>query len=255
MKYLIPIALIVSLFGCDRNSPESQNDTNVSPSEETTTTNNLSYLDQPLQGKVSQRGLYRMVRSGGIVNDPHTTTGKVVSSPVIELVKSTDRIPLIKGAQMYLQYRLWPLPDRPAYVELRRVLKHPKMTLPDGSVTTGSDFTVKRKVSSNQIIVYTGYGFDEDYEQVEGDWVFQIWHGNKKLIEQKFTTYRPTKEEIAALRPVLDLGNKVLTRMESPNNPNPRLNWPRVIVDKDKPDTPPGVSEAIHSMDEPIVKP
>ena len=255
MKYLIPIALLVTLTGCERNVPEPQHNTSVIPPDNDTAEPAQSYLDNPLQGKVSQRGLYRMVRSSGVVDDPKTTTGKVVSKPVIQLVESTARIPLIKGAHMYLQYRIWPLPDQPAYIDLRRVLKHPEMTLPDGSTTTGSDFKVKRKVSSNHVIVYTGYGFDEDYELVEGDWVFEIWLEDKKLIEQKFTTYWPSKEEITALRPVLDLGNKVLTKMESPNNPNPRLNWPRVIVDKDNPEAPPGVTEAIREMKKPVMQP
>jgi len=50
------------------------------------------------------------------------------------------------------------------------------MTLPDGTVSTGSDFIIKRKLSSNQVIAYTGYGFDEDYELVEGEWSFEIWY-------------------------------------------------------------------------------
>ncbi|MFC1772490.1 hypothetical protein ACFL3A_03950 [Pseudomonadota bacterium] len=28
--------------------------------------------------------------------------------------KTTERIPLIKGGQMYLQYRIWPLQGQPA---------------------------------------------------------------------------------------------------------------------------------------------
>ena len=255
MKYLIPITLLITLTGCERIAPESQDNASVIPPEKDTAEPSQSYLDKPLRGKVSQRGLYRMVRSNGVVKDPKTTTGKVVSKPVIQLVESTARIPLVKGAQMYLQYRIWPLPDQPAYINLRRVLKHPAMKLPDGSTTSGSDFNVKRKVSSNHVIVYTGYGFDEDYELVEGDWIFEIWLEDKKLIEQKFTTYWPSKEEITELRPVLDLGNKVLTRMESPNNPNSRLNWPRVIVDKDNAEAPPGVTEAIREMQKPIVQP
>lgn len=243
MRYLIAVAILLALTGCERSTPEPQDKTRVTPSAQNMSEKTPDFLEKPLQGKVSQRGLYRMVRSGGVVDDPKTTTGKVISNPVIQLVKSTERIPLIKGAQMYLQYRIWPFPNQPAYVELRRVLKHPEMKLPDGTVSTGSDFKVKRKVSSNHVIVYTGYGFDEDYELVEGDWVFEIWHGDKKLIEQKFTTYWPDKEEIANIKPILALGNKVLTRMQSPDNPEARLNWPRVIVGEKNDQVPAGVAE------------
>jgi hypothetical protein len=250
IKYFISIVisflLMFFLSACEQNSTGSESNTKIS--EETP-----DYLNKQLQGKVSQRGLYRMVRSGGVISDTKTTTGKVVSNPVIQQVKSTEKIPLVKGAQMYLQYKIWSFPNQPAYVNLRRVLKHPEMKLPDGTTTTGSDFSVKRKVSSNHVIVYTGYGFDEDYELVEGDWVFQIWHKGKKLIEQKFITYWPDENELAELKPELELGNQVLTKMQSPNNRDPKKNWPRVVAGSS--DMPAGVSETIRSMEKPIVTP
>jgi len=63
------------------------------------------------------------------------------------------------------------------------------MTLPDGSFSTGSDRLIRGKISSSQVIAYTGYDLDEDYELVERDWVFEIWYQDKMVIEQKFTTY------------------------------------------------------------------
>ncbi|MCK5092459.1 MAG: DUF3859 domain-containing protein [Gammaproteobacteria bacterium] len=144
-----------------------------------------------LIGKVTKRGLYEVIRSGGLVDSPNTSTGKAISKPVIQLVRQTDRIPLVKDAHMSLQYRIWNLPERPAYTKLRRVLKHPPMKLPDGTVTTGSDYMITGKVLYGQVVAYTGYGLNEDYEMVEGDWIFQIWYEDKKMIEQKFTTYWP----------------------------------------------------------------
>ncbi len=250
MKYLIPFVLLLALPCCDRNSSESQVNSDKQADEKTP-----SYLNEPLKGKVSQRGLYRLVRSGGVIDDPSTSTGKTVSKPVIQLVKSTERIPLVIGAQMYLQYRIWYLPDQPAYADLRRVLKHPAMTLPDGSVSTGSDFMIKRRVSVNQVIGYTGYGFDEDYELVEGDWVFEIWYQDKKMVEHKFTTYWPDSEEIAALKPVLELGNKVFTQAQTPQKPVTRSNWPRMIVGKEEIEANPGLSELKRTLDDPLNQP
>ena len=225
MKYLIPFLFLLTLLGCDNQTGGSKDSNKVAPEKA------ASYLDKPVRGAVNQRGLYKLLRSGGIVDDPNTSTGKAVASPVIQQVKSTERIPLIKGAQMYLQYRIWYLPDQPILVDLRRVLKHPEMTLPDGSVSTGSDSPMKGKVSVNQAIGYTGYGFDEDYELVEGDWIFEIWHQDKKLLEQKFTTYWPDEEEMAELKQML-APQKSLVKMASPDNKgDPRLNWPRVTID------------------------
>lgn len=234
MKYLIPLTLLLVVSGCGKGSHEPPGSSTEAAPGAVSSENTLSYLDKPLKGRVSKRGLYRLVRSGGLIDDPKTGTGKAVAKPVVQQIKSTERIPLIKGAQMYLQYRFWPLPDQPAYVDLRRVLRHPEMTLPDGKVSTGSDYSVKGKVSANQVIGYTGYGLDEDYELVEGDWVFQIWYQDNKLIEQRFTTYWPNTEEVASLETLLSPGKQAGTDPQASTKPFSRQNWPRVTVGEKK---------------------
>jgi hypothetical protein len=232
MKYLMPIALLLALCGCERNSPGSQEDSaSLAETPESVAAGKTpDILDKPLKGHVGRAGLYRLVRSGGVIDDPGTGTGKSVVKPVVELVRSMERIPLIKGGQMYFQYRIWPLPAQPAHVDLRRVLQHPEMTLPDGSVSTGSDYMIKEGVSSGQVIAYTGYGLDEDYELVEGDWIFQVWYQDRKMIEQKFTTYRPDKEEMAKLAPILVLGNKAVGQSEPTGKPFSKFDFPRITV-------------------------
>ncbi len=246
MKYLIFAALLFAMLGCESQNPESQNNvTNKSSDKQ------LKYLDEPLQSMVNQHGLYRLVRSGGLVDNPNTSTGKAVVNPVIEHVKTTERIPLIKGAQIYLQYRLWYLPDQPSYIDLRRVLKHPEMKLPDGSVATGSEYMMRQKVSVNQAIGYTGYGLDEDYELVEGDWVFEIWYQGKKMIEQKFTTYWPDKEELKAMASLLGLGNEIMTKVEIDNKPGSKRSWPKVVVGEKEIEDSAVLSEMKRAIDDP----
>lgn len=232
MKYLIPAAVLLALCGCEKNSPGSQEDSAevVATPERVAAGETPDILDKPLNGHVGRAGLYRLVRSGGVIDDPSTSTGKSVLKPVVELVRTTDRIPLIKGGQMYLQYRIWPLPAQTAYADLRRVLKHPPMTLPDGSVSTGSDYMIKGKVSSSQAIGYTGYGLDEDYELVEGDWIFEIWYQDRKMVDQTFTTYRPDEAEVAKLKPILTLGNKAVGQSEPTGKSFSRFDFPRITV-------------------------
>jgi hypothetical protein len=130
------------------------------------------------------------VRGGKIIDSPETTTGKAVSAPVITRDRETTRIPLIKDKYMAYQYRLSNLPDL-RRIKLRRVLMHPPMHLPDGKVSTGSDYTVTRKVESNEVFAFDAYALNEDYEMVVGDWIFQIWYQDQMLLEQRFTTYSP----------------------------------------------------------------
>jgi hypothetical protein len=152
-----------------------------------------------LKAKVIKAGLFKVIRSGGLVNSTNTSTGKAISKPVIQMVKTTNRIPLVKDAHMSLQYRIWNLPEQPAYIKLRRVLKHPAMTLPDGKVSTGSDYMINGHVSIGQVIAYTGDGLNEEYEMLEGEWTFQIWYQDKKLVEQTFVTYWPDEAEVQSL--------------------------------------------------------
>ena len=151
------------------------------------------------EAKVIKAGLFKVIRSGGLVKSSNTSTGKAISKPVIQMLKATERIPLVKDAHMSLQYRIWNLPEQPAYIKLRRVLKHPVMTLPDGKVSTGSDYMINGHVSIGQVIAYTGYGLNEEYEMLEGEWTFQIWYLDKKLVEQTFVTYWPDEAEIQSL--------------------------------------------------------
>ena len=123
------------------------------------------------------------------------------------MLKTTERIPLVRDAHMSLQYRIWNLPDQPAYIKLRRVLKHPVMTLPDGSQSSGSDYMITGAVSIGQVIAYTGYGLNEDYEMLEGEWNFQIWYENEKLIDHSFVTYTPDEAELEQLGSLSPLKN------------------------------------------------
>jgi len=154
------------------------------------------------EAQVFQFGIYKATKKGRIANSAATNTGKVVRKPVLEHVSMTDRIPLVKDTYFGLQYRLWNLPTEVTVkrvMELRSVLIHPEMTLPDGSKSTGWDRPVKGIVKSQQVLGFDGYTFNEDYELVEGDWIFQVWYQDQKLVERKFVSVQP-KPETAAER-------------------------------------------------------
>lgn len=151
---------------------------------------------------VFQFGLYKASRKGQVKKSPGTNTGKIIRKPKLEHLSMTDRVPLVKETYFGYQYRLFKLPHAVAsqpFVQLRKVLIHPKMTLPDGSTTTGWDRPFKGRIEVQQVMGFDGYAFNEDYELVEGDWIFQIWYEDRKLIEQKFTAYRPDPGRTARL--------------------------------------------------------
>lgn len=182
MKYLLMVLMVVSIFGCDQGSDMSSE-----------TTKKAAEIKET-RGSVFEYGIYNAQRKGRVLGSLTTNTGKVVTKPVLELAETTDRIPLVKGTYFAYRYRIMNIPKkdakRPA-VDVRKVLVHPEMTLPDGSKSTGWDRTVKGRTSVGQVIAFDGYAFNEAYELVEGDWTFQIWYKDKMMVEQKFTTYKP----------------------------------------------------------------
>lgn len=179
MKYLFTLALSLPIVACSHYTHETDK---IAESQNAITSKSA-------KGKVTRAGLFKVIRSGGLVDSPNTSTGKSFYKPIIQQLEETNKIPIKKDAHMSLQYRIWNIPINKHYVKLRRVLIHPPMTLPDGSVTTGSDYKITGKVSAGQVIAYTGYGLNEEYEMIEGDWTFQIWYQDKKVIEKTFTTY------------------------------------------------------------------
>jgi len=180
MKYVLMFLLAMFSIGCEQ-SPE---------------TTNATAVVKKANGKVFEYGIYNAQRKGRIRTDIATNTGKVITKPVLKLSETTNRIPLLKNTYFAYRFRLLDLPKeevKKPTVNIRKVLIHPKMTLPDGSTSTGWDRVVRARTSISQVIAFDGYAFNEDYELVEGDWVFQIWFKNQKLVEQKFTTYYSEK--------------------------------------------------------------
>jgi len=143
-----------------------------------------------VRGRVLEYGIYDTVHDGGIITAPGTNTGKAHGRSTLKLHTRTQRIAIKKGRFFGFKVRLEPFPGRRS-IELKKVVQHPPMTLPDGSIKHGYAFIERKKVDQQVVFALAGYFFDEPYEMVAGDWVFQYWLGDKLLVEQKFTTYFP----------------------------------------------------------------
>jgi hypothetical protein len=185
MRYLINVVGVVIIFNMLALTADASVNTSnaVTPDSE---------ADLP-RGKSTRFGLFRQRSSGRQVKEPQASTGAVIRGSTLEFRGAdTSRIPLRKGVRF--GYRYWlKLPDGGKRPTLTRVLIHPEMTLPDGTVVTRSSRMITRRATHGIVTAIDGYGITEDYELVKGDWVFQIWYGGHKLVEQTFTTYKPEK--------------------------------------------------------------
>jgi hypothetical protein len=183
MKKWFLLLLTVALVGCEQDSSIIETSADIGKT---------NVVQEP-SGRILQWGVYTLLRGGEVIGSGKTSTGKAVSKPVITRDRETERIPLIKDKYMAYQYRLSNIPGR--MVKLRRVLTHPEFKLPDGTSSSGSDFMINKKLEGGEVFAFDTYALNEDYEMVEGEWVFQIWYQDKMLVEQKFTTYWPDDED------------------------------------------------------------
>jgi hypothetical protein len=196
MKYLMTCLIVAVLAGCEQASNTTgKPDATATPDDETgTQAQTAADVVKDPNGSVFEYGIYNTLRKGRVRDEITTNTGKVINRPVLEIAEQTDRIPLVKDTYFAYRYRLMGFPKEEAKkpaIELRKVLVHPEMTLPDGSRSTGSERVFKGRAFAGQVLGFDGYAFNEDYELVEGDWTFQIWFREHLLVEQTFTMYWP----------------------------------------------------------------
>ena len=180
--FLFSAVIIVSstLIGCDQDAAVQ---------EQTAVTQKKPDLPY---GKATRYGLFKERGRGRVVEVPDASTGKVIRGSTLEFVEeeNTDRVPLRKGVRF--GYRYWlKFPPEQKQPSLKRILIHPEMTLPDGSKVSHSERTITRKASHGIVTAIDAYALSEDYELVEGEWTFQLWYNEHKLVEQKFITFIP----------------------------------------------------------------
>jgi len=197
MKYFLIFLTSIFFIACEQSADTDKNRLSNDLTTPSKIQQNAPGIVQPT-GKVFEYGIYTAQRKGRVRDSLNSNTGKIISKPVLKLSKTTKRIPLLKDTYFAYRYRLLDLPReevKKPTVELRKILIHPQMTLPDGSKTTGWDRVIRGRTSVGQVIAFDGYVFNEDYELVEGDWIFQIWYKDKKLVEHVFSTYKPGSEK------------------------------------------------------------
>lgn len=134
-------------------------------------------------------GLYRAERAGQI-DAPGAVRGNVNRLSSATFYERTTRVPATIGLRFGLRFDLIGEPAR-AVVPLRAIWRFPASGLRDprsGKVYTESveDFT--SPIGEPRL---RGYGFDNDWELVPGEWTLQVLYGQRLLLTQTFTIFRP----------------------------------------------------------------
>lgn len=127
------------------------------------------------------------------------TKGATDEAPPVDSVEKyrfenfTNRIPMILGTEFGIEYQINTKPKgRP--ISITTIIQFPEAGLkqPGGRKYRKSTETKRVSIGDPQL---HGYGFDEPWELVPGEWTFEVWHKKAKLITKTFTIYEPEQSD------------------------------------------------------------
>ena len=134
------------------------------------------------RASVLERGIFQ-AQSGGPIG--HSSFGPVMKVRDVSLVRSTTTIPARKSLRFGLRYVIDGVPAG-ARVEIKLVTRFPEAGLLDpitGVRHHESEYAILGTVGAP---AYREFRFDRSWEIVPGEWVFEFWHGGRKIGMQKF---------------------------------------------------------------------
>ena len=145
-----------------------------------------------VRGTVLNYGIFKKDMPEQVVRTPGTSSGVTrVGIGPREIITQTNRIPAKIGSCFGLTFEVSNLATtNGALIDIVKVVTHPPMTRPDGTVSKGFTFVEKAVVENGRATNWSGYGFDHPYELVPGLWLFEMRFEGKALVKQQFTVVR-----------------------------------------------------------------
>lgn len=134
---------------------------------------------------VVDTGIYTIV-TGEETPDPNAPTGTIAAVTTVTNVEETTAVPGKVGLEFGLRYVVVGEPAG-AEVPLDFVIAYPPPGLVDPAgpePLLESRYSRARKIGET---VYLGYGFENAWEVVPGEWRFEIWYEGRKLAGRSFT--------------------------------------------------------------------
>jgi len=122
--------------------------------------------------------------------EPNDPSGKrYVGSPVA--AETTDRIPGKEGVRFGFSYTL--SGEKGVNVTVKHVYRFPAGGMPDrvsGSSRSAVEQTREDIIAEPVLIGWSFVGAPPE-DIVIGEWSLEVWRGDQKLVEKKFTVYPP----------------------------------------------------------------
>ena len=110
----------------------------------------------------------------------------VLSKNIIGFIKEATEIPLKMGTHFGFSYIVKTNSPQPA-LDLKFTAQHPEMQNPKTNKVENSYEYETTKITDREN--FFGFIFEEEFELVEGDWLFQILYEDSVLCQKGFKVY------------------------------------------------------------------
>jgi len=133
--------------------------------------------------KILEQGVFQASSHG--LPTGHSSFGPVTKVRDVFLVQSTTTIPARKWLRFGLRYVITGAPTG-APVDIRIVTRFPETGLlnpVDGVRHYQSEYTILGAIG---VPAYREFMFDQSWEMVSGEWVFEFWQAGRNIEMQKF---------------------------------------------------------------------
>jgi len=113
------------------------------------------------------------------------------TSTNIQHVQTTRDVPAQIGVRFGFRFRVVGAPSG-AEVRLKKITTFPPGGLRNpasAQALSRSETTLTTTVGNE--VSYTAYKFDDPWELTTGPWTIELWQGDRKLVSQSFTVFKP----------------------------------------------------------------
>lgn len=124
------------------------------------------FAEEPITGNFEEYAIYSLVGPQRTAYSPETTVGHSTYGNYVQ-IKTTDKIPLVKGLSFGFKWSAYGFPNVQK-IELTHVMEHPPLNKTGGIVKRESKEKRFYKPVNGEIRHTEGYRFSEDLELTEG---------------------------------------------------------------------------------------
>jgi len=130
--------------------------------------------------KIIDYGIYKTK----LIQNKSSITGNYQVRKVIHIIKSSDKIKIKKNIIFGFRYLLLGN-KKNKIIQLKLVNKYPRLTKNNKTYNT-TFVSIDRIIGATN---FEGYILNNDFEMIQGTWIFTLFYENKKIGEKSFTLF------------------------------------------------------------------